>query len=258
VFSASPRLCVKSESPLFEKYFTRLFNHFQTHPPTHPLSPCYPFHVMATPKQLAANRRNARLSTGPRSDAGKTAAARNALKTGLYARGNIIGSESPAQLQLLEAQFTAEYLPATPTERSLVDALIHNEWLLRRYRWLETEVWNHARTNIPDGQFTHSWPGAVFVDQPAIARIHRMRNATQRLFRDTLQELLKLQAARGSSGPFPIPAPQEDDPLPLLQPIAIEPPSLEIGFVPSNRVSPPPLHCAETQQALTIHVTHVP
>jgi len=192
---------------------------------------------MATPKQIAANRRNARLSTGPRSAEGKSAASRNALKTGLYARGNIIGSESPSQFQLLEAQFTAEYLPATPTERSLVDALIHNEWLLRRYRWLETELWNHTRNNIPDGQFTHSWPGAAFANEPAIARIHRMRNATQRLFRDTLQELLKLQAARGCSGPFPIPVP-EDDPLPPPQPIAVEPAALEIGFVPSNRRPP--------------------
>jgi len=195
---------------------------------------------MATAKQIAANRRNAQRSTGPRTPEGKTAAAHNALKTGLYARGNIIGSESVAQLQLLEAQFTAEYLPATPTERSLVDSLIHTEWMLRRYRWLETEIWNNAKRDLPDDKFTSAWPGAAFIDQPAIARIHRMRNAAQRLFRDTLQDLLKLQAARGSSGPFPIPEPNEDDLAPPPQLLPIETDSLEIGFVSSNGIDPAP------------------
>jgi hypothetical protein len=202
---------------------------------------------MPTQKQKDANRRNAQLSTGPRSADGKAAAARNALKTGLFAKGNIIGSESVTQLQLLEAQFTAEYLPATPTERALVDALIHNEWLLRRYRWLETEIWANAQRDIPDDKFTHAWPGAAFIDQPAIARIHRMRNAAQRLFRDTLHDLLEIQAARGSSGPFDIPEP-DDDPLPPPQTFEIDIPSPEIGFVPSD----PETGLHPARQALTI------
>jgi hypothetical protein len=38
---------------------------------------------MASERQIAANRANARKSTGPRSDSGKTRASRNALKHGL-------------------------------------------------------------------------------------------------------------------------------------------------------------------------------
>jgi hypothetical protein len=206
---------------------------------------------MATQHQIAANRRNAQLSTGPRSAEGKSAAGRNALKSGLYAKGNIVGSESAADLQLLEAQFTAEYLPATPTERALVDALIHNEWLLRRYRWLEADLWKNALQEIPDKMFSHAWPGTAFVDQPAIARIHRMRNATQRHFRETLHDLIELQAARGSSGPFEIPTPGDDAP----QPVGTETASLEIGFVSSNRAEPAcpaPLHVYNLAQSLPL------
>jgi hypothetical protein len=38
---------------------------------------------MTTPRQLTANRRNARASTGPKSDAGKARSARNAFRHGL-------------------------------------------------------------------------------------------------------------------------------------------------------------------------------
>lgn len=50
-----------------------------------------PFGSVATAKstsakQLAANRRNAQRSTGPRTDAGKTSSSRNAIRHGAYAR----------------------------------------------------------------------------------------------------------------------------------------------------------------------------
>ncbi len=171
-------------------------------------------HAMATERQIAANRRNAQLSTGPRSVEGKAASSRNALKTGLYCNGIIIGKESTQQLEDLEAAYTAEYAPATPTERALVDSLIHYEWLLRRYRWLETEVWRATLDRMTDYQRRESWTGNAFMDQPAISRIHRLRNSTQRMFHETLAQLRELQADR--------------------QPIEDTVTDSEIGFVPSE------------------------
>jgi hypothetical protein len=43
---------------------------------------------MASEKQIAANRRNALLSSGPKTKAGKMASSRNALRHGLTARNN--------------------------------------------------------------------------------------------------------------------------------------------------------------------------
>lgn len=42
--------------------------------------------MMTSAKQIQANRRNARKSSGPKTDAGKAIAARNALQHGVLAR----------------------------------------------------------------------------------------------------------------------------------------------------------------------------
>ena len=78
-------------------------------------------------KQIEANRRNAKKSTGPRSAEGKAASSRNALKSGLYAREITLVKEQSYELERLEKQFTLEYCPLTPTERALVDTLAHLE-----------------------------------------------------------------------------------------------------------------------------------
>src|SRR5690349_19763803 len=108
--------------------------------------------------------------------------------TSLYAAGIAIGYELPGLLEELERQFAAEHQPATPTERSLVDSLVHTEWMLRRYRWLETELWKAARRNLPPEAVTASWPGPAWIAQPAIGRIHRLRSAAQRSFHDILSQ----------------------------------------------------------------------
>jgi hypothetical protein len=198
---------------------------------------------MATEKQIAANRRNAQKSTGPRSAEGKAASSRNALKTGLYCPGIVIGHESIGKLEELEAQFTAEYQPATPTERSLVDSLIHYEWMLRRYRWLETETWHATQDHLTSAQMESTWSGHAFILQPAISRIHRLRNSTQRAFRETLAQLRAIQAERAAD--------------PQLDPQAIENTAtvVEIGFVPSNSDDEslglvPPTTCESDQNVL--------
>src|SRR5689334_18584686 len=137
------------------------------------------------------------------------------LETALYALGITIGYENFEQLQQLEAAFAAEYNPATPTERALVDSLAHTEWMLRRYRWLETEVWNAARLALPPEQRTRAWPAHVFVAEKAIAQIHRLRNSAQRTFRETVAVLQKLQSGR------PVSAPATEDRAPAPEPVAL-------------------------------------
>jgi len=181
---------------------------------------------MATENQIAANRRNAEKSTGPRSAEGKAASSRNALKTGLYCRGIIIGKEDPTKLDELEAAFTAEYAPATPTERSLVDSLIHLEWMLRRYRWLESETWYATLDRLTPEQREATWTGHAFIDHPAISRIHRLRTSTQRSFHETVSKLRAIQKERAAG---PATAPDVD-----AQPVETTTHSPEIGFVPSN------------------------
>jgi len=199
---------------------------------------------MATVKQIAANRANARKSTGPRTPEGKAAASRNALKTGIYAPGSIIRHESAAMLQQLEAQYMAEYQPLTPTERALVDALVQMDWLLRRYRWVETETWWAAVPRLTDEQTRRGWAGHAFIAEPTIARIHRLRNSTLKQYRETVTRLRALQADRPDPLPefepiwYPWHDPDPDPPEP--QPVETKPTSPEIGFVSPKNETPAP------------------
>ena len=87
---------------------------------------------MSTEKQLAANRRNAQLSTGPRTEAGKSRSRMNALKSGLYAESLVVCGEDSSALAQLSAEYHAQLHPVTPFERDLVDTIVYNQWLIRR------------------------------------------------------------------------------------------------------------------------------
>jgi len=58
---------------------------------------------MATQKQIEANRRNARRSTGPKTPGGKDRSARNALKQGLRSSLAVIPGESPEDYEARRA-----------------------------------------------------------------------------------------------------------------------------------------------------------
>ena len=74
---------------------------------------------MSTRKQREANRRNARHSTGPRTDAGKQRSSQNALKHGLLAVQSVIPGEDPADYDSLLTEFAERFLPFDPYELSL-------------------------------------------------------------------------------------------------------------------------------------------
>ena len=98
---------------------------------------------MSTSKQIAANRLNAQRSSGPRSPQGKAASRANSLKTGLYARSQIIAGEDPAELRALADQYFLSWEPATPEQSFLVATLIDSDWLLRRYSLADAKIWDY-------------------------------------------------------------------------------------------------------------------
>ena len=66
---------------------------------------------MASDKQIAANRRNAQKSTGPKTLAGKRKCRRNALRHGLTAETVIDVFENVDDYQSFEAAILAHYAP---------------------------------------------------------------------------------------------------------------------------------------------------
>src|SRR2546423_1110558 len=78
---------------------------------------------MSSLKQTEANRRNAQLSTGPRSTTGKAKVSMNAVTHGLRATRHLLYFESYADFDQICQGLTAEWLPCTPTEASLVEQM---------------------------------------------------------------------------------------------------------------------------------------
>jgi hypothetical protein len=147
---------------------------------------------MASQLQIEANRNNAQKCTGPTSVEGKNKSSQNALKTGLDAKRDVLRTENRADFHALIAEFHERFLPATPEERSLVDALIRSEWLSRRYMAAEASVWEWDFKTAK-----HDSPGIAFIRQSeTLARVDRRLNSAQRNFQAALKQLRQLQASR--------------------------------------------------------------
>ncbi len=79
-------------------------------------------------KQAEANRRNAKKSTGPKSEAGKAKSARNATRHGVFSTVAVAAHEPADKYEALRAQLKAEHGPCTTVEHMLVDQLTLLYW----------------------------------------------------------------------------------------------------------------------------------
>lgn len=87
---------------------------------------------MATDKQIAANRRNALVSTGPRSLAGKQKSSQNSLKHGLTAARALLPGESEEEFRQLRGAMFSTMCPEGALENQLLEHAIELVWRLRR------------------------------------------------------------------------------------------------------------------------------
>jgi hypothetical protein len=100
-----------------------------------------------TPKQLEANRRNARKCTGPKTVEGKQRSAMNSLKHGLTAETIVLPFEDDISFHEIRAGLIQGYAPATPQELMLVDQIAAGYWRTIRARRFETAMLdNHVRS----------------------------------------------------------------------------------------------------------------
>lgn len=95
---------------------------------------------MTLPAQLAANRRNALLSTGPRTAAGKLAVARNPLKHGIFANLAVVPGECPAEREAHRAGVLESLDPVGLLEVDMAERAADLLWRLRRVARYEAAV----------------------------------------------------------------------------------------------------------------------
>ena len=88
---------------------------------------------MATRRQIAANRKNAKNSGGPKTVAGKAVSSRNAVKYGLLCRNLFrFPWEDAETFQLIHASLLDELQPQGVREHLLVEQIFSLIWRLRR------------------------------------------------------------------------------------------------------------------------------
>ena len=93
---------------------------------------------MSSFRQIEANRRNARLSTGPVTEEGKKKSRQNALRHGLTAETVIDALEDAQDYAAFEMAVTADYDAQSAVERELVLRLASLLWRLRRATVIES------------------------------------------------------------------------------------------------------------------------
>ena len=139
---------------------------------------------MSTSAQIAANQANSQLSTGPKSEAGKAAAARNNFRHGLSPSSQfwVLPSESQTEFNQLHAGFRDEHQPATLTEEALVQAMAEHHWLRHRALRLEESCFDYTTGQVIDAQ--------------KLSLSLRYQIAHERAFHKALNDLLKLRAEK--------------------------------------------------------------
>ncbi len=117
---------------------------------------------MSTAKQIAANRRNAEKSTGPRTAEGKAKTRLNPLKHGLTAETIVLPFESQADYNELQQSVLDDLQPKGVTQQILVERFVQRHWISQRIArteraWLQalyqaqlTEGTKAAKTPKPD------------------------------------------------------------------------------------------------------------
>src|SRR6185312_1382521 len=124
-----------------------------TPPDTRKLPP-----MPASDAQIAANRRNSRLSTGPKTDAGKARSRRNALKHGLTGEGVALPDEDAAEVASRFQELQEELQPNGISSRLLLRRFAYLSVRLERFERLDTAVYSrrvrHASEDFADHRMT--------------------------------------------------------------------------------------------------------
>jgi hypothetical protein len=152
--------------------------------------------------QIEANRRNALRSTGPRTDTGRAASSRNALKHGLTAARIILFDEQRDEFERFYDDLIAALNPHGPMETQLAERITINAWRLRRAYRVESGLFERARSAWREGASEQTSDiDLVFLRLSTshgdeLGKLSRYEAAIERSLRRALQDLERRQRRR--------------------------------------------------------------
>lgn len=108
---------------------------------------------MASDKKIAANRENAKMSTGPRTKSGKARVGINAVKHGIYAAPQVLPGESKSEFRELTSSIVGALKPQGPIEWLYVSEIVGDMVRLKRVNLCEyiymRDLFHDAREKDP-------------------------------------------------------------------------------------------------------------
>jgi hypothetical protein len=145
---------------------------------------------MATTKQIEANRKNAKKSTGPKSAAGKAVVSSNALKHGLLAKAALLPGDDEEAFTRLADDLLAELQPVGTHECLLAEEIVNLWWRLQRAARVEAGLFDRGQAIAEEewasserrdlerielhirvfGEYPLDFPNPAYVDKPEVIR----------------------------------------------------------------------------------------
>jgi hypothetical protein len=174
-------------------------------------------------KKLEANRRNAQLSTGPRTETGKNHSRRNARRHGVLASALLV-TEGPvardrAEFYALLEGLRNDLMPDGTLEEMFTEKIAVCWWRQKRALECELRIVPHAITGDDSEEMLdnfRSWQSADRISRilgAQMDRILRYETTIQRELVYSLNQLERLQRARrGEHVPAPVGRPQWESP----------------------------------------------
>ncbi len=129
-----------------------------------------------------ANRANSKLSSGPKTEAGKSASSQNNFRHGLSGAFSVLPSEDSAAFNAMQEALLAEHQPSTITENIFVETMAQSYWLRQRALHLQNSC------------FTGEPPSSE--QQKQLALYLRYQTTHDRAFHGALNGLLKLRGEK--------------------------------------------------------------
>ena len=141
---------------------------------------------MSSTEQILANRQNSLLSTGPTSESGKIASAKNAISHGLSSTGDpVLPHEDRAQFNALLDRYKLDFSPSNGHEEFLVVTMVGARWRLERAGHIETAILGEM-LDSPEATMAQS---IMNKEGDALVRLDRYRANIERTYHRCTREL---------------------------------------------------------------------
>jgi hypothetical protein len=158
---------------------------------------------MATEKQIAANRANAKKSTGPKTPGGKYISSQNATTHDCLAESVLLPNESAERFRALHTSYLNAFLPESQEMFDLIETLTVARWRLRRIWTLEAANLAHEQRAQADATQDEDPPTQTVLALRTLSLpprsldvLSRHEARCQRAYNQALDRLLKIQATK--------------------------------------------------------------